>query len=158
MHIPLRDKLLGSEGGSSLIEAAVFAPVLLMLMLGAADFGRGYYLAEEVAAAAHSGAEYAIQNPGRLSSDSTGIETAAKDDAPNVSGLSVATPAWGCECSDGSSFSAACASVPSSCSTNWVYKVTVTASVNYAPLFPWPGIPSSFALSSSATMRGGGNE
>jgi Flp pilus assembly protein TadG len=157
MHSSLRNKLFRSESGSSMIEAAVLAPALLLLLLGAADFGRGYYLAEEVASAAHSGAEYAIQNPGHISADSTGIQTAAKDDAADVANLRVATPAWGCECSDGSSFSNDCTSVPSGCSANWVYKVTVTASTNYAPLFPWPGIPASIALSSSATMRSGGN-
>ena len=157
MHFPWRNRLLRSESGSSIIEAAVLTPVLLLLLLGAADFGHGYYVAEEVAAAAHSGAAYAIQNPGRLSSDSAGIKTAAKNDAANVTNLTVSTPDWGCECSDGSSYSASCASVPSSCTANWVYKVTVTASTNYAPLFPWPGIPSSIALSSSATMRSGGN-
>lgn len=157
MHSLLRNTFLGSESGSSLIEAAVLAPVLLFLMIGAADFGHGYYLAEEVASAAHSGAEYAIQNPGRISDHTTGIQTAAKNDAPNVPSLTVATPAWGCECSDGSSYSTHCSSVPSGCATNWVYKVTVTASANYTPLFPWPGVPSSIALSSSATMRSGGN-
>jgi Flp pilus assembly protein TadG len=157
MHFPWRNHLLRSESGSSIIEAAVLTPVLLLLLLGAADFGHGYYLAEEVAAAAHSGAAYAIQNPGNISSDTTGIQTAAKDDAADVSNLTVATPTWGCECSDGSSYSAGCASAPSSCTTNWVYKVTVTASANYTPLFPWPGIPTSIALSSSATMRSGGN-
>jgi len=157
MRSLLCNRLLNSETGSSIIEAAVLAPVLLLLLLGAADFGRGYYLAEEVAGAAHSGAEYAIQNPGNVSSDSTGIETAAKDDAPEVPNLQVATPTWGCECSDGSSYSASCSTVPTQCATNWVYKVTVTASAGYTPLFPWPGLPTSFALSSSATMRSGGN-
>lgn len=157
MRFSVPIKLLRSDSGSSLIEAAVLAPVLLLLLLGAADFGRGYYLAEEVAGAAHSGAEYAIQNPGNFSNNATGIETAAKDDAPDVPDLHVATPTWGCECSDGTSYSASCASVPSSCTTNWVYKITVTASAGYTPLFPWPGIPTSIALSSSATMRSGGN-
>lgn len=157
MRPSLRSNFFRSQSGSSIIEAAVIAPVLILLMLGAADFGHGYYLAEEVAAAAHSGAEYAIQNPGHLSKDSTGIETAAKVDAANVTNLTVAAPTWGCECSDGSSYSASCASVPSSCAANWVYKVTVTASANYAPLFPWPGVPTSIPISSSATMRSGGN-
>lgn len=157
MRFSLRNKLLRSESGSSVIEAAVLAPVLLLLLLGAADFGRGYYLAEEVAGAAHSGAEYAIQNSGNFSNNAAGIETAAKDDAPDVSNLQVATPTWGCECSDGTSYSASCSTVPSGCTTNWVYKVTVTASAGYTPLFPWPGIPTSIALSSSATMRSGGN-
>ncbi|MGA8529600.1 MAG: hypothetical protein WB622_07795, partial [Acidobacteriaceae bacterium] len=95
--------------------------------------------------------------PGNISSNGAAIQTAAHDDAPNVANLIVATPTWGCECSDGSSFSANCASVPSNCSANWVYKVTVTTSASYTPLFAWPGIPSSIALSSSATMRAGGN-
>ncbi|HZZ38363.1 MAG TPA: hypothetical protein VFE06_04465 [Acidobacteriaceae bacterium] len=46
---------------------------------------------------------------------------------------------------------------PSGCAANWVYKVTVTTSTSYVPLFHWPGIPASIALSSSATLRSGGN-
>ena len=156
MKLTARIDFLRSEEASSLVEMAVLLPLLLLLLLGAVDFGRGYYLASEVASAAHAGAEFAVQNADNISGESTSITNAAKSDAPDVPGISVAAPVWGCECSDGTSYSANCATMPTGCSANWVYKVTITASATYTPMFAWPGIPSTIALSSSATMRSGG--
>jgi Flp pilus assembly protein TadG len=143
--------LQSMDQGSSLLEAAVAMPLLLAILLGAVDFGRGYFLAMEIAGAANAGAEYGSQNP----TDITGMRTAAVGDATDVPNLA-ASSAYGCECSDGSSFSASCAVTPS-CATNVVYRVTVNVSAVYTPQFPWPGVPSAIPLSSSATMRGGGN-
>lgn len=142
----------GNDHGSSLVEVALALPVLLALLLGVVDFGRAYYLAMEVAGAAHAGAEYGIQAP----SDSTGIKAAAKADAPDVPNLTVATPVFGCECSDGTSYSTGCANKPT-CTTNVVYSVKVTVSASYKTMFPWPGLPSTMQISNSATMRSGGS-
>jgi Flp pilus assembly protein TadG len=140
-----------ADQASSLLEIAMAMPLLLVTLLGAVDLGRGYFLAMEIAGAANAGAEYGSQNP----TDITGMKTAATVDATDVPNL-VASPTYGCECSDGTSFSASCASTPS-CATNVVYRVSVNVSAAYTPQFPWPGLPSSIPLSSTASMRGGGN-
>lgn len=144
--------LRSREEGSSLVELALVAPFLLLLLLGVVDFGRAYYLATEVAGAAHAAAEYAVQSP----TDTAGIMAAATDDAPDVPNLTVGTPTYGCECSDGTSYSANCSTTPT-CTNNYVNRVKVTVSATYSPWFPWPGIPSSVNLSNSATMRSGGS-
>ena len=143
---------LKKDDGGSLVELALTLPLLLLLLFGAVDFGRAYYLAMEIAGAAHAGAEYGAQNP----TDTTGMQAAARADAPDVPGLTVTTPSYGCECSDGTLFSASCTTTPS-CTTNVVYRVTVPVSVTYKPLIPWPMIPSSMTISNSATMRSGGS-
>jgi Flp pilus assembly protein TadG len=144
---------LRGEHGASLVELALLLPFFLLLTFGAVDFGRAFYLAIEVAGAAHAAAVYGSQNP----TDTTGMQNAAQDDAPNVPNLSVGTATYGCECSDGSSYSASCVSKPS-CPTNTeVYRVNVTVKANYTTLFPWPGIPKSMSLSSSASMRSAGS-
>jgi Flp pilus assembly protein TadG len=139
--------LLRDEGGSSLIEMALMLPLFALILCGSVDFGRAYYLAIEVAGAAHAGAIYGSQYP----TDTTGMQNAARADAQDVPNLSVATPTYGCECADGSLYSASCASAlkASSCpnSLNVVYRVNVTVNANYVPLFPWP------AFSNSASMR-----
>jgi Flp pilus assembly protein TadG len=145
-----------SDQAASLIEMAFIVPFLMALLLGTVDFARAYYLSSELASAAHAGAEYAAQNPTNIPGETASITNAVTHDAPDVPGLTVATPVWGCECSDGTSYSASCSSPPSGCSANWVYRITITASATYAPWFPWPGIPSSMLLSSSATLRSGG--
>jgi Flp pilus assembly protein TadG len=141
-------KFFRSEQGTSLVETAVIVPSLLMVMAGAIDFGRAYYLANEVAGAAQAGAVYGSTNI----TDTTGMTNAGKYDAPDVSGLSV-SPSWGCECSDGTKSSASCSSTPTGCSANVVYYATVTASATYTPVFPWKGINGSISISRSSTMR-----
>lgn len=149
MKMRVRPGIFRLQHGSSLIEVAIALPVLLLFLTGVVDFGRAYYLSNEVVGAAHAGAVYGSQFP----ASSTSIVDAAKLDAPDVPGLT-ATASYGCECWDGFSSSASCSTTPA-CSTNIVYYVTVTATATYTPLFPWPGIPSSITLSRSTTMRSG---
>lgn len=148
-----RFNLLRCDDGGSLVELALVMPLFLLLMLGALDFGRAYYLSIEIAGAAHAAAVYGSQNP----TDTTGMTAAAQDDAPNVPNLSVETPTYGCECADGTSYSATCTTAPSCPSNNAVYRVNVTVTATYTTMFPWPGIPSSMSLSSSASMRSAGS-
>lgn len=138
-----------AEQGASLVELALVLPLLMLLLIGAVDFGRAFYLAMEISGAAQAGAEYGTQNP----TDTTGIAAAAQVDAPDVPFLAVTTPTYGCECSDGTGFSSNCTNTPSCPSSNVVYRVTVRVSATYTPWFPWPKVPSSISLSSSATMR-----
>jgi hypothetical protein len=79
--------------------------------------------------------------------------TSAFGSAQDMSGVN-ATATYGCECSGGTGQSPACITTPS-CSNNEVYYVTVTANATYKTLLPWPGIPDSFNMSSTVSMRGG---
>jgi Flp pilus assembly protein TadG len=144
-----RFDLLRGEEGSSLVELALLLPLFLLLLFGALDFGRAFYLQMEITGAAHAAAVYGAQDP----TDTTGMKNTAQDDAPNVPNLSVGNPTYGCECPDGTSYSANCATTPTSCSTTFVRRVNVTVSATYSPLFPWPKVPSSMSFSSSASMR-----
>lgn len=139
------------DEGASLLETALIAPVLLLLVSGTVDLGRAYDAAIEVQEAAHSGALYGTQNP----TDSTGMQKAAEGQASNFSGLT-ATASYGCECSDGSSAVASCTTIPT-CAYNYVDYVSVTATVEFSPIFPYPGLPSSFKLNSTSRLRAGGD-
>ncbi len=143
-----RFDLLRGERGASLLEFALVLPLFMLLLFGAVDFGRAYYLSMEVAGAAQAGAVYGIQNPG----DITGIQTAAVADAPNVSGLT-ATATSISECSDGTHSPNASLDVCKAEGTTCVALVTVSVNATYTPLFPWPGIPKSITLSQQAAMR-----
>ncbi len=147
--------LCNANHGAALIDLALLVPALLLLVIGATDLGRAGYVGIQVVNAAHAGAEYGSLNP----SDTAGITTAAQQSAPNVSNLTVTAPTWGCECSDGSSYSARCAIMPVCAANNTrggnvVHRVQVTTSVVFRTLVPWPGIPSSMTLSGKATIRG----
>jgi Flp pilus assembly protein TadG len=153
MKLGKRLHFLRDERGASLVELAALLPLFLLMLFGTIDFARAYYLTTEIAGAAHAAVEYGSQNP----TDTAGMKTVAQDDASNVPNLSVATPTYGCECSDGTSYSANCGTTPSCSTTTEVYRVNVTVTGTYTPLFPWPGIPSSMSFSSSASMRSGGS-
>ena len=139
--------LIQDESGFSIIEVAMVLPVYILLLVGAVDFGRGYYMAIETSAAAEAGAMYGSQN----SSDTSGMVSAALLDANDVPGMD-AVGTYGCECSDGTAGSVNCTSVPS-CSANVVNYVQVDTSANYQPMFALPGIPTVMTLRGSSRMR-----
>jgi Flp pilus assembly protein TadG len=147
--------LLRGEHGASLVEMALLLPMFMLLLFVAIDLGRAFYLVIEIAGAARAAAIYGSRNP----TDTTGMSNAAKYDAPDVPNLSVGTPTYGCECSDGTNYSAGstCGTTPTCSSTTQVYRVNVTVTATYKPLIPWPGLPSSMPFSSSASMRSTGS-
>lgn len=144
------DRILPNEEGSSLVELALVTPIFALLLFAAIDFARAYYLSTELVGAAHAGAAYGITNH----TDTAGMKAAATADAPDVPNLNVTTPAWGCECSDGTGSSASCSAKPT-CSDNMVYWVTVKASSTYRTIYPWKGIPSTITITQTATARSG---
>jgi len=149
MKMRNRFDLWRSERGASLVELAILLPLFMLLMAIAVDLGRAYYLVLELQGAANAAVAYGVQNP----TDTAGMQTAAQNNAPNVPGLAVGTHTYGCECSDGTSYSASCAVVPTCSSNTEVYRVNVTVTATYKPLFPWPAIASTMSFSSSASMR-----
>jgi Flp pilus assembly protein TadG len=136
-----------SSEGSSVIELAIAMVPLALLLVGAVDLGRGYYVAIEVESAAESGAIYGTLH----NTDVSGMQAAATLDAKDVPSLGVIAT-YGCECSDGSSVTPNCSSAPS-CSVNVVNYVEVDTSATYVPIMKYPGIPASFALSGKGRMR-----
>lgn len=155
--------------GASLIELALVTPLLLLLLVGAIDFGRAYYTAIELDTAAQAGAQYGAQNPLDIDGITNVVQLNATDiqmDAPTVTN--------GCECYDGTNNTpntdmkndAPCNTIgdPDPCATappaggqaiptNMVHWVDVKTTATYRPLFPYPGIPSSIPLQAQAVMR-----
>lgn len=147
-------RFVRSSSGQGLVETALTASLLVLLLLAAVDFGRAFYMVVELKGAAHAGAVYGSQYP----TDTAGMQSVATANATDLSNMSGAnftpTATYGCECSDGSSASASCASAPScSSSTSEVYYVTVKTTASYSPLVPWPGIPSTMNMSETVEMR-----
>jgi Flp pilus assembly protein TadG len=149
---------IGSERGDSLVELALLLPILTMLLVGTVDLGRLAYMSIEVANAARAGVQYGQQNSTTWA-DTTGMQTAATNDAPDLMGANngnlTAVATYWCQCSDGTSVSAGC-SLPTSCAgTHRVNYVKVVTAATYKAWFPCPGIPSTTNLTSQAVMRAG---
>jgi len=145
---------LRGQRGDGLVEMAIATPVLLLLALGILEFGRIWYLENELAGAAQAGAIYGSQNP----TDTAGMQTVAANNASDVSSAVdvtgfTASASWGCECSTTGVSSTSCSSTPS-CADNIVDYVQVTVQASYKPIFRWPGSSTSIALSQSVRMRG----
>jgi Flp pilus assembly protein TadG len=135
---------------NAIVETALVLPFLMLLLAGAFDFGRAYYVAMEVSSAATAGAEYGIQNVTNL----TGMVNAAKLDAADLTHLH-ATATYGCECSDGSLASVSCVSPPTSCTYTVVNYVQVTTTANFKSTITYPGVPATIPLSTTVRVRAG---
>ncbi|MDE1160685.1 MAG: TadE/TadG family type IV pilus assembly protein [Acidobacteriaceae bacterium] len=142
-----RQILLRDSQASTLIETALTLPLLVLLLVMAVDLGNAFSAAIATSTAAQAGALYGIQHP----TDITGMVAAARLEAPGLATLApVAT--YGCECSDGSSATSGCSSVPS-CTYNSMYYVELDTTSTYTPLLPYPGVTSVFTLHGKARMR-----
>jgi Flp pilus assembly protein TadG len=143
-----------SQRGGSLVELAFMMPFLSLLLIGVVDMGRAFYLSMEVANAARAGAMYGYQSSATMQ-DTTGIQTAASNDALEVTGLTT-TSSYGCMCSDGTNASTNCGTPPT-CSSGkrQVNFVIVNTSATYTTLFPWPKVPASIALTGKAQLIAG---
>ena len=76
-------RLIRSEGGTSAVEFAIVAPVLIFLLIGLIDVGRYTYYGILAANAARAGAQYGAQSV-YTAIDSPGMQNAALADGQNL--------------------------------------------------------------------------
>jgi Flp pilus assembly protein TadG len=84
--------------GAALVEMALTAPVLMLVMVGSAELGRIAYYAIEVQNAARAGAAYGALNVANAFGSSSNIEQAAQNDAPNLTLTFPTAPTQECVC------------------------------------------------------------
>ena len=141
----IRSELAGNTDGGPLIEFAIAAPVLFVLLFGLLDFGRIMYDAMALETSARSGAHYAGHRPDDLS----GIETAARQaTALNPDTLSIVASTF-CECPSGTVIGCSL-TCPDGRSARYV-RVMVQRPVQ--TLLPWPGMEEGTVLRGSAELR-----
>lgn len=134
--------------GNAAIELALLAPPLTLMLVGTADYGLGLYRQMEVQNAAQAGAEYALKHGFSTSSISSAVTSAT----PLTVSASPA-PVETCGCPTGTTISSAtCASTCANGQTAGYY-VTVDAQTTYTTIIPYPGIPNSYTLTASSTVR-----
>jgi len=95
------------ESGSAMIEFALLAPFLLILMAGAYDFGRALYEQYRLTAAANAGAQYAFYQLAPPQNGTAGWTTISSEIATivqqyaNNSSISVTPTQCGCPTTTG---------------------------------------------------------
>ena len=94
------NNLQNGEAGGAMVETALTLPLLVMLILGAAEFSRVAYTSLEVVSAAKAGVSYGAESGG-TSGDISGITYAAQNDAKNVTTITVTSVTSSYVCSDG---------------------------------------------------------
>ncbi len=137
--------------GNVAIEMAFLMTFLIMLVLGAYDFGRWATEQATVTQAARAGAQWAVLDQANAT-DADGMIQAARDEADDVNNeLVIPTPLNYCQC-PGSSTKVNCANDCADGQYPPMY-VEVTVQDNFELLFDFPGVSKTQPMSSTSTMR-----
>jgi Flp pilus assembly protein TadG len=133
--------------GSSLVEFALAAPLLLLLLAGVLNYAQALRVAIAVSDAARAGAQYGSSTPSNAA-DLSGMAAVARNTAPQLAGLT-ATATRACQCADG-----AAAGCSGSCPSGPVQVYVQVATQAVAPnWFPYPGLSFTGAVAAKAVMR-----
>jgi Flp pilus assembly protein TadG len=146
-----------SEGGQALVETALTFPLLILLLVGAAELARVAYASIEVSNAAKAGVAYGAQNT-ITAADTTGIQTAATNDAGDLSATLTTTPSIAGSCSNTAH---SCTGAGGTCTNtdcsdagdHIENTLTVRTSATFDPGIRLPGIPTTYALHGQAVQR-----
>ncbi len=143
----LRETTQGDRG-SALVELALLAPILIVLVIGVAEYGRFAYMSIEIANAARAGVQYGAQNH-ITASDTTGMQNAATTDGADVPGIS-AVAVHSCKCADGTNSTC----LATDCSTSQIVEfVQVNTTAALSPMFNYPGVSNTLTVKGQAIMR-----
>jgi len=143
--------------GSAMVEFALTLPMLLLLGVGMVEVGRAIYYTVEVNNGATAGVAYGTRT-WITALDTNGMQDASTYEA-NVTGMT-STATYGCACDTGGGTSCSYP-VPAqtSCFTitctggQVVMCDQVTTQTTITPLFPFPGLPTSYQANGRAVMR-----
>ena len=124
-----------SSRGQSLVEFALVLPFLLVLVLGAVDYGRAYFDYISVTSAARTAAFYASAGP-ESAADTTGIRNAALQEMVDVQG--------------GTAAEVTVATGPDAGGRTYA---RVTVRHTFDTLFTWPLLPNTLVIQRSVQMR-----
>ena len=137
--------------GNVMVEFALGASLLFMLMVGAGDFARAFYQAIAVASSATTGSFWGAQNV-FTSVQSDESEHLAETDAYQHTGqTTTATSTIYCDCPGGTEvdcYEGTCAGY----GAPRVYSKTVVEQ-DFDLFLPWPGVPDSFTVNREVFVR-----
>ena len=121
-------RFLRNTGATAAVEAAIFAPIFVILMLGITDLGSMMFVRMTVNAAVQAGAGYAVINSGTGSVCSTSLTTAC------LNGVNAAMN----DAAANSSFcsGSVCTVRIQSCADGFPKCIIVSAGYPFTPLLP----------------------
>lgn len=149
----------GREEGQALVETAISMSLLVVMMLGAVEFGRLAFAALEVNNAAKAAAQYGSQSHA-TALDRAGMLQAAQNEFVTPSAVQLlsptATSGYSCSCADsGNSASCTNNSITSpECPGSYVeVTLTIHTQTSFDPLVHIPGFAGPFTLNGVARQK-----
>jgi Flp pilus assembly protein TadG len=150
---------LKREEGQALVETALSMTLLILMMLGAVEFGQMAFSAIAVGNAAKAAAQYAAQSH-VTAADLAGMQQAAKNEYLTPSALTLVSPTttsgYACTCA-GTGTSVVCTnnsvSSPACPGSYMEVTVTVQTQVSFTPGIHIPGLPGPFQLKGTAKQK-----
>jgi Flp pilus assembly protein TadG len=159
-----KDRRWWSSGkGQSAVELAIVVPVLALMLVVVADFGRVFFVSIPVNNAARAGAQYGSQSPTNAS-NAGGMQLAASTDfgcvavgsstCPNFPNWSTPTVSQ-CTCASPPGSVTPCASSYCTHAPPTAEYVTVNTSATFKTIlnYSYLGLASSFTLTGKAIMQ-----
>ncbi len=137
-----------NQRGSAVLEFVLTAPLLFLLMLGSADFGRAFYYSVTISNAAGAGALQGGQSLATSGHSDLSVQ-AARADASDVGTVS-ATAVRFCACPNGNKVDCLLGTCGSDAPR--VY-VSCRVEKSFDTLVNWPAIPELFVVRREAFMR-----
>ena len=125
------------DRGQALVELALIAPILIILMLGVIDYGRVYFAYVSVTNGARVGADYAAIGPTQAA-DTAAIKAAALGDTGDLLAQSSTNPD---------------VTVTTANDSQGRLYADVTMTYTFSTLFPWPGLPTSINVERTVRSR-----
>jgi Flp pilus assembly protein TadG len=142
--------MMRNRKGSALIELAIVAPILVLIALGVADFGRVFLTAITVTHAAKAGAQYGAQDVTTSANFAAINQFVRADASPTV--LDSVKSSSTCRCSSGVTPPGGCSG---SCPGYGAVQVflTVRAKKTVTTFFRYPGLPRTIPVSRNVIFR-----
>ncbi|HZQ44528.1 MAG TPA: TadE family protein [Acidobacteriaceae bacterium] len=144
-----------SESGQGALELALSLPLFALLILASAEIGNLAWASVQVNNAARAGAAYASLSRANAAS-TTNIQTAAQNEAPNLTITATSTQVCSCISSGSSPTNdPGCGSTNlTNCPSPDVIQVSVevNTSATVTTLIHYPGLPASYTLHAQATV------
>jgi Flp pilus assembly protein TadG len=148
-----------SEEGGALVETALSMTFLIVLLLGAVEFGRLAYAAIQVNSAAKAAAQYGAQSR-TTAADIAGMTSAARNEYFGGAALQLTSPTattgTSCVCANtGNAATCSINSVTAPACPGSVMEVTITVQTqtSFNPLFHVPGLAGPFTLTGTAKQK-----
>jgi Flp pilus assembly protein TadG len=124
-------RLRRNDSGQAILEVALIAPVMILLLIGAIDLGRLSQFDTKLAASARAGAQFGASNLVNAANDA-GMVAAALNEAQSNAALPTVVATSYCECYGGT---ATTCTVGMCASSHRLLFVKVTASGKFVPIF-----------------------